>query len=59
MQKDLDELTKLIKFLDESLEGFKFEHEQLQKFHADLKEAFQEMIKPTARELYKQINDGK
>ena len=58
MQKDLNELTKLIKFLDESLEVFNFEHPQIQQFHTDLKEAFQEIIKPKAREIYKQINDG-
>lgn len=58
MQKELDELTRLIKFLDESLEGFNFEHESTQKFHSDLKEAFQEIIKPTAREIYKQIKEN-
>lgn len=58
MQKDLNELTKLIKFLDESLEGFRFEDPQIQKFHTDLKEAFQEIIKPKAREIYKSLKEN-
>lgn len=55
---DQQELIRLIKFLDTALDGFEFESEVPKKFHTDLKEAFDQIIKPTAREIYKQLENG-
>jgi hypothetical protein len=55
-QNDQRRLIRIIDLLD-VIDRMEFQTEIGQKFHNTMKEALNEIIKPTARDCYKQLNN--
>lgn len=57
-QNDQTRLKRMIEMFD-IMDRMKFETESGQRFHNTMKVALDEVIKPTARDCYKQLNNLK